>query len=132
MTFVNGLCGFTASHSLDHAGALEEFEDAEAAEDEELEAFAGFGEIEGDQTKRAADREEDFSGDGGLRDFREIADGPEDVEDEPGGIGAGHEDEDAFFFDEAKHDERGSDGEDGEEVGEEFPFKEPEAVEQKP
>jgi len=111
---------------------LEEFENAETAEDEELEAFARFGEVEGDEAKRAADREENFGGVGGLRDFGEVADGPENIQDEPGGVGARDEDEDAFFIDEAKHDECGQERDNREEVGEEFPFKKPEAVEKKP
>src|SRR4051812_24902467 len=118
--------------SLDQSRALEEFENAETAEDEELEAFARFGEVEGDEAKRAADREQNFGGVGGLRDFGEVADGPENIQDEPGGVCAGHEDKDAFFFDEAKHDEGGRDGDDGEDVSEKFPFEKPEAVEKEP
>jgi hypothetical protein len=111
---------------------LEKFQDAEATENEELEAFAGFGEVERDEAKRAADREENFSGVGGLRNFGEVANGPKNIQNEPGGVGAGHEDQDAFFFDETKHDEGGGDGDDGEEVSQEFPFEKPKAVEKKP
>ena len=103
-----------------------------SAEDEDLKSFPGFRNAKSEEAKGAADREKDFRGDGGRRNFGEVADGPQDIQNEPGGVGASHKNEDAFFFDEAKHDERGQERDSGEEVGQELPFKKPEAVEKKP
>lgn len=111
---------------------MKEFENAHAAEDEDAEALVGFGKPEGGQAEEAAEEEENFGGDEGLLDLGEVADGPEDVEEEPRGIRAGDEDDDAFALDEAEHGGGDGEGDDGKEVGEELPFEQPEAVEEKP